>query len=1341
MPPVPWHLFRGLEGFLVSFFFGFFFRVFFPLEGDKNPGIKAKRPSRVFKDSIWNCLPGQVQAQTLFLFLYMVSLTAPAIRIPNLLEIQRASFFRFLQEGLVTERQRRNVIQAREDLELVLYPECYRREPPVHSYQECLRLGRTYTARRVLPAAVRDRTTGHLRFEWVPIGTLPLLTRQGHFLVNGTPRVIVSQLVRGPGLYCGVRPDSEGKDIYYADLVPERGAWARIERDEHQRIWLRRRRCGALPRLLVLQAVGVPWSLLLERLGIENIGPCRLPLPLSQEEAEELTLEPENPRNLLSSLPLHPTSRLAALSLLSIVVQRNERLVRSEPTPPVESRASRFPLEEEEPVSTENPAFSETKESSLGAPLTASTRDLPTTPTHGLRLLTGGESFVWQNPQGERFQGFPSVAVRFLVRKLGSLRTYDLGTVGRERLNSRLGQHVSSSIRALTPSDLLFATAQLLETRAGLRRVDDVDSLATRRVRAAGELLTAELGRALVRLEASIRQRLERNWVFEASTLSQRVPTEPIDQAFRALFGNNPLSQFGDQLNPLADLTHKRRLTGLGPGGLGLDNAKIEVRSIHPSHYGRLCPVETPEGQNAGRVNSPTLTTRFGRDGRLYATLRRLSNGWTDRTGSLDLLGPQDQGWARLATGLVPTLEQRVETPEVLTRVEGRDYTVRAVPEVDRAAPGPGQTLALAPNLIPFREHDDGNRVLRGSNRLRQALPLLQPEAPRVTTGLDAYPVRDTGHLLRSRWSGFVSYVSAHRIVLHSLIEKGAVVRHHLIETKSPFRTQGSIPTVETDPTRERNSSSYLCAVEYRLGGTHRSNQSTWRRQRPVVREGQWVEAGELLADGVASQAGELAVGRNLLVAYTPWDGLNFEDARVISERLVREDLATTTHVDEYEAEIRLTRLGFERFESYSREVVAAVKGYKPGAEPEDPSDWNGEEIFPGADFLDEFGVIRPGTFVVPGQTLALRVRPVAPRTLTPYERLRFDVLDREPPTLLNTSLRAPHDVYGRVLDVQIYPPVHGRELEAGLKYGEIPRIGRVRISIAVQRKLQIGDKLAGRHGNKGIIARVVPVSDRPYLADGTPVDLVLNPLGVPSRRNVGQVYEALLSLAGKTLGERYRIQTFDERSSVPRASRTIALEKLTQARQETGRGWLFDPRCPGKRPVFDGRTGLPFEQDVAVGEAYILKLVHRVDDKRHARATGPYSLVTQQPVRGRARNGGQRVGERERWALEGFGAAYTLQELLTIKADDVAGRGSILTEALLENRPLAVDRPDTFRVLARELQALCLEVTAQGISISRGTQPRDLRRTEGLNSLSRYVVPDLVSQERIRRKAQNQPS
>jgi DNA-directed RNA polymerase subunit beta len=479
-----------------------------------------------------------------------------------------------------------------------------------------------------------------------------------------------------------------------------------------------------------------------------------------------------------------------------------------------------------------------------------------------------------------------------------------------------------------------------------------------------------------------------------------------------------------------------------------------------------------------------------------------------------------------------------------------------------------------------------------------------------------------------------------------------------------------------------------------------------------------------------------LAVGRNLLVAYTPWDGLNFEDARVVSERLVREDLTTTTHVDDYEAEIRLTRLGFERFEPYSRELVAAVKGYKPGIEPEDPKDWNVDELFPGWQSLDERGLVRPGTLVRPGQILALRVRPVPARTLTPYERLRFDVLDREPPTLLNTSLRVPKDVYGRILEVQVFPPEPGRAREAGLKFGEPPRIGRVRLSVAVQRKLQIGDKLAGRHGNKGIIARVVPISDRPHLSDGTPVDIVLNPLGVPSRRNVGQVYEALLSLAGKIRGERYRVATFDERSSVPRASRTLALTKLKEARQESGRAWLFDPSCPGKRPVFDGRTGEPFEQDVAVGEAYVLKLVHRVDDKRHSRATGPYSLVTQQPVRGRARNGGQRVGERERWALEGFGAAYTLQELLTIKADDVAGRGSVLTEALLENRPLAVDKPDTFRVLARELQALCLEVTAYGISTAYGSQPRDLRRAEGLNSLSRYVLPDVLSRERIRRKS-----
>jgi DNA-directed RNA polymerase subunit beta len=691
-----------------------------------------------------------------------------------------------------------------------------------------------------------------------------------------------------------------------------------------------------------------------------------------------------------------------------------------------------------------------------------------------------------------------------------------------------------------------------------------------------------------------------------------------------------------------------------------------------------------------------------------------------------------------LATGLLPTQEQQLTGADVLTRVESRDYTIRSLREVDRVASGPTETFAVAPNLIPFREHDDGNRVLRGSNRLRQSLPLLNPEAPRVTTGLDRYPVTDTGHVLRARWSGFISYVSADRIVVQSLIEKGDVVRYHLArkvisKKQKAQKWRGKHKNVGTKEL-EGKFSSYLCTIEYRLGGTHRTNQSTWRKQRPAVRTGIWVEAGELLADGVASQAGELAVGRNLLVAYTPWDGLNFEDARVISDRILKENLATSVHVDTYEAKIRLTRLGFERFEGYSRAVLAAVKGYKPGAEPEDLAERKGEDLFPGWEFLDSHGIVRPGTVVQPGQILALRVRPIPPRPLTPYERLRFDVLERQPPTLVNTSLRVPKDVLGKVLDVQVYPPTHARELDAGLKYGELPQIGRVRISILFERKLQVGDKLAGRHGNKGIIARIAPAAARPYLPDGTPVDVVLNPLGVPSRRNVGQVYESLLSFAGKKLSERYRVPTFDERSGVPRASRTLALQKLAQAREETGCQWLFDPTCPGKRPVFDGRTGQVLEQDVAVGEAYILKLVHRVDDKRHSRSTGPYSLVTQQPVRGRARNGGQRVGERERWALEGFGASYILQELLTVKADDVTGRGAILTESILENRPLAVDRPDTFRVLARELQALCLEVSAQGIGTTAGTQTRDLRRAEGLNSLSRYVLPDLISHERLQR-------
>jgi len=812
-------------------------------------------------------------------------------------------------------------------------------------------------------------------------------------------------------------------------------------------------------------------------------------------------------------------------------------------------------------------------------------------------------------------------------------KRYDLGRVGRYKLNRKLRLSVPEATRVLTPNDILAAVDYLINLEFDMGSTDDIDHLGNRRVRSVGELLQNQVRVGLNRLERIIRERMTVSDA-EGLTPASLVNPKPLVAAIKEFFGSSQLSQFMDQTNPLAELTHKRRLSALGPGGLTRERAGFAVRDIHPSHYGRICPIETPEGPNAGLIGSLATHARVNQYGFLETPFRAVENGRVlfDQTPVYMTADEEDD--LRVAPGDIPVDENSyIIGPQVPVRYR-QDFTTTTPDQVDYVAVSPVQIVSVATSLIPFLEHDDANRALMGSNMQRQAVPLLKPERPLVGTGLEAQAARDSGMVIVSRTDGEVSYVDATKIR----------VRAGSVETG--FHSQ---------------------EIEYPLSKYQRSNQDTCLNQRPLVQKGDLVVAGQVLADGSSTEGGELALGQNIMVAYMPWEGYNYEDAILISEKLVQEDVYTSIHVEKYEIEARQTKLGPEEI---TREIPNV-----------------GEDALRQ---LDEQGIIRIGAWVEAGDILVGKVTPKGESDQPPEEKLLRAIFGEKARDVRDNSLRVPNGEKGRVVDVRVFTREQGDELPPGANMV-------VRVYVAQKRKIQVGDKMAGRHGNKGIISRILPVEDMPYLADGTPVDIVLNPLGVPSRMNVGQVFECLLGWAAENLGLRFKLTPFDEMYG-EESSRTIVHGKLSEARDRTGKDWLFNPDAPGKLQVFDGRTGEPFDRPITVGIAYMLKLVHLVDDKIHARSTGPYSLVTQQPLGGKAQQGGQRFGEMEVWALEAFGAAYTLQELLTVKSDDMQGRNEALN-AIVKGK--AIPRPGTpesFKVLMRELQSLGLDIAVHKV-------------------------------------------
>lgn len=852
-------------------------------------------------------------------------------------------------------------------------------------------------------------------------------------------------------------------------------------------------------------------------------------------------------------------------------------------------------------------------------------------------------------------------------------KRYDLGRVGRYKLNKKLRLTVPDSVRVLTPTDILTAIDYLINLEYDIGSIDDIDHLGNRRVRSVGELLQNQVRVGLNRLERIIRERMT---VSEADQLTPAslVNPKPLVAAIKEFFGSSQLSQFMDQTNPLAELTHKRRLSALGPGGLTRERAGFAVRDIHPSHYGRICPVETPEGPNAGLIGSLATFARVNSYGFIETPYYKVENGRARLDLGVLYLTADEEDDYRVAPGDVAIDEEGYIVGDTIPVRYRQEFSTTSPDQVDYLAVSPLQIVSVATSLIPFLEHDDANRALMGSNMQRQAVPLLRPERPLVGTGLEAQTARDSGMVVVSRTYGVVSYVDA-----------------CLIKVKVTYQEKDG-RWLESGET-----------LEYPIQKYQRSNQDTCLNQRPLVYQGEEVVPGQVLADGSATEGGEIALGQNILVAYMPWEGYNYEDAILISERLVYDDVYTSIHIEKFEIEARQTKLGPEEI---TREIPNV-----------------GEDALRN---LDLQGIIRIGAWVESGDILVGKVTPKGESDQPPEEKLLRAIFGEKARDVRDNSLRVPNGEKGRVVDVRVFTREQGDELPPGANMV-------VRVYVAQKRKIQVGDKMAGRHGNKGIISRILPIEDMPYLPDGTPMDIVLNPLGVPSRMNVGQVFECLLGWAGENLGVRFKMTPFDEMYG-EEASRAAVHGKLAEAAAKPGKDWVFSDANPGKIQVYDGRSGEPFDRPVTVGKAYMLKLVHLVDDKIHARSTGPYSLVTQQPLGGKAQQGGQRFGEMEVWALEAYGAAYILQELLTVKSDDMQGRNDALN-AIVKGK--AIPRPGTpesFKVLMRELQSLGLDIAVHKVQTKEDGSPEhvevDLMADTARRAPSRPTYESLHQEE-----------
>ena len=1131
---------------------------------------------------------------------------------PDLIEVQKNSYRRFLEVDMREVLDDVSpIVDYTENLSLEFVD--YSLDEPKNSVERCKERDMTYAAPLKVFVRLKNRETGEIKESDVFMGDFPLMTEHGTFIINGAERVIVSQLVRSPGVYYEDQIDKAGKHLFSTTVIPNRGAWLEYETDSNDVLWVRIDRARKLPITLILRALGYGTDQeIVDLLGEDERLMATLQRGDNAHSRDEGLIEIYKRQK-----PGEPPTRESAQSLFNSLFFDAKRYDLM--------RVGRYKFN---------------KKLSLATRIQGQVADADIAdPATGEVLIRAGETISREKAREIQNAGVNTVDVRLdggrVHRVVGNhfvdaaqYLPFDpkeagvqenvlypvlmeiLGACGddekllRETVHARAHDLVPKHI---ITEDIVASISYLLGLPWGLGFTDDIDHLGNRRLRSVGELLQNQIRIGLSRLERVVRERMAIQDADEVRP-GELINIRPVSAAIKEFFGSSQLSQFMDQPNPLAELTHKRRLSALGPGGLNRDRASFEVRDVHYSHYARICPIETPEGPNIGLIGSLATYARINEYGFIEAPYRTVDPQTHCVTDKIVYMTADEEDFYKVAEANEPLNEDGSFQNEYVT-VRDKAEIIRVPREnVDLIDVSPRQIVSVATAMIPFLENDDATRALMGSNMQRQAVPLLVPEAPIVGTGMEYKAAHDSGVVVLSKQDGVVEKVAGDRIVVK-------------------------------DTLGERHT--------YKLSKFARSNQGTCINQRPRVKAGQVIEKGDLLADGPSTEMGEIGLGRNVLIGFMTWEGYNYEDAVLISEKLVKEDVYTSIHIEEFESEARETKLGPE-------EITRDIPNIGDDAVKD----------------LDEDGIIRIGAEVRAGDILVGKVTPKGETDLTAEERLLRAIFGEKAREVRDTSLRVPHGEGGIVVDVKIFTRENKDELSPGVNE-------MVRVYIAQKRKISVGDQMAGRHGNKGVVSRILREEDMPFMPDGTPLQIVLNPLGVPSRMNLGQVLEVHLGMAAKALGWHVATPVFDGATE----------EDIEELLVKAGK------RPDGKTILYDGRTGEPFENPVTVGYMYFLKLHHLVDDKMHARSVGPYSLVTQQPLGGKAQFGGQRFGEMEVWALEAYGAANTLQEILTVKSDDIVGRVKTY-EAIVKGTNIpAPGVPESFKVLIKELKSLALDI------------------------------------------------
>ncbi|MDN6289889.1 MAG: DNA-directed RNA polymerase subunit beta, partial [Tetragenococcus koreensis] len=1116
------------------------------------------------------------------------------LELPNLIEIQTNSYQWFLDEGL---REMFEDILPIDDFNGNLSLEFvdYELKTPKYTVEEARAHDANYSAPLHVTLRLTNRETGEIKSQEVFFGDFPLMTEQGTFIVNGAERVIVSQLVRSPGVYFNSKIDKNGREGFGSTVIPNRGAWLEMETDAKNISYVRIDRTRKIPMTVLVRALGFGSDdTILDIFGDNDSLRNTIEKDLHKTATDSRTeeglkdiyerLRPGEPktadssRNLLNARFFDPRRYdLAAVGRYKM----NKKL-------DLKTRLLNLTL-------AETLADPETGEIVLEKGTEISHQVMEDTLAE---YIDNGLNTVTYYPSEDGVVTDPMTVQVFKV--------FSPSDPDRE-VNVIGNGYPESNIRTVRPADIVAAMSYFFNLMEGIGNTDDIDHLGNRRIRSVGELLQNQFRIGLARMERVVRERMS---IQDTDTLTpqQLINIRPVVASIKEFFGSSQLSQFMDQTNPLGELTHKRRLSALGPGGLTRDRAGYEVRDVHYSHYGRMCPIETPEGPNIGLINSLASYAKINKYGFIETPYRRVDRSTRRVTDKIDYLTADIEDNYVVAQANSPLNDDGTFTNDVVMARATSENLEITTDKVDYMDVSPKQVVSVATACIPFLENDDSNRALMGANMQRQAVPLINPQSPWVGTGMEYMSAHDSGAALLCKADGIAEYVDATEIRVRR--DNGALDIYHITK----FR---------------------------------RSNSGTSYDQRPLVKQGEKVEKGDILADGPSMENGEMALGQNVLVGFMTWEGYNYEDAVIMSRRLVKDDVYTSVHIEEYESEARDTKLGPEEI---TREIPNV-----------------GEDALRD---LDEMGIVRIGAEVRDGDLLVGKVTPKGVTELSAEERLLHAIFGEKAREVRDTSLRVPHGGGGIIHDVKIFTREAGDELSPGVNM-------LVRVYIVQKRKIHEGDKMAGRHGNKGVVSRIMPEEDMPFLPDGTPIDIMLNPLGVPSRMNIGQVLELHLGMAARQLGIHVATPVFDG------ASDGDVWETVEEA------GLAKD----AKTVLYDGRTGEPFDGRISVGVMYMIKLAHMVDDKLHARSIGPYSLVTQQPLGGKAQFGGQRFGEMEVWALEAYGAAYTLQEILTYKSDDVVGRVRTY-EAIVKGEPIPKPGvPESFRVLVKELQSLGLDM------------------------------------------------